>query len=364
MRQIVAINGEPVVIDVPVPELRPGEILVDTTISTVSSGTELLILGKSGEPDAVDAEYPGEGPYQRPAVRSWVGPSREPREATKGRMSLGYSLAGTVVAVDPTIDDLSPGDVVACAGSQCSHHADTVAVPRNLMVPVPDRVDLASAAFVTPGAVSVEAIRRTGCHFGETIVIQGLGLLGIMGLQVARSAGLYPIGFEPDPRRRALANSLGFTEVFDPFEVDPETVVCERTNGFGADASVLALVTESSEPINLAFRMTRRGGRVVGLGVFGMNLERSVVSDRTYVHAIAYGAGRYDPSYEEGNVDYPINYARWTENRNMAHFLRLIAEGQMDVSSLAATYRVDDAAAGYTALRNRTGPPTVQFTYT
>ena len=119
-------------------------------------------------------------------------------------------------------------------------------------------------------------------------------------------------------------------------------VAPETGHGFGADAAILALVTDSSDPVNQALRLTRRGGRVVGLGVFGMNIERGAVFDRTYVHAIAFGAGRYDPWYEEGNVDYPIQHARWTENRTMAYFLRLLADAHVSVSGMAEVYALED----------------------
>jgi threonine dehydrogenase-like Zn-dependent dehydrogenase len=289
--------------------------------------------------------------------------SPEPTPSLSGQLSLGYSLVGQVIEVGSDVLDIQVGDVVACAGSQDAHHAEFVAVTRSLTTPVPNGIDPWAAAFVTPGGVAVEAVRRTDCRFGESVVIFGLGLLGLIAAQVARVAGLTVIGIEPSPGRRDFARSLGFADVVDPGSAEAGELVLDRTDGFGADAAVLALVSGSSEPVNQALRLTRRGGRVVGVGVFGMDLERGAVFDRTYVHAIAFGAGRYDPWYEEGNIDYPIQHVRWTENRNMGYFLRLLGDGSVSVDGLAETFSLDNAGAAYARLAEPDRPYTVQFAY-
>jgi threonine dehydrogenase-like Zn-dependent dehydrogenase len=276
---------------------------------------------------------------------------------------LGYSLAGRVLEVGSDVPDIAVGDLVACAGSQDAHHADIVAVTRSLTCRLPEGLDTNDAAFVAPGGVAIEAVRRTDCRLGESVVIFGLGLLGNMAAQIAKAAGLTVIGFEPSAERREAARRVGVDNDIDPGTSGAQEFVMDRTDGFGADAAILTLVSESSEPVNQAFRLTRRGGRVVGVGVYGMNLERGAVFDRTYVHAIAFGAGRYDPWYEEGNVDYPIQYARWTENRTMAYFLRLLADGDLSVGGMAETYLLEEAQAAYTRLAARDRPFTVQFRY-
>jgi threonine dehydrogenase-like Zn-dependent dehydrogenase len=363
MRRIVAERGRPSVIHLDPPVCTPGRVLVRTMVSTVSAGTESAILARSAQPRALDVEYPGEPPYRRAEIRRWMRSSPEPTPPLPGQFSLGYSLVGEVTEVGSDVLDIDVGDVVACAGSQDAHHAEFVAVTRSLTTPVPRGIDAQAAAFVAPGGVAVEAVRRTDCRFGESVVIFGLGLLGLIAAQVARVAGLTVIGLEPSPGRRDFARSLGFEDVADPGSAEAGELVLDRTEGFGADAAVLALVADSSEPVNQALRLTRRGGRVVGVGVFGMNLERGAVFDRTYVHAIAFGAGRYDPWYEEGNVDYPINLVRWTENRTMAYFLRLLGEGSVSVSGMGETFSLDDAEAAYARLAEPDRPYTVQFVY-
>ncbi|HJR91880.1 MAG TPA: zinc-binding alcohol dehydrogenase [Acidimicrobiia bacterium] len=363
MRRIVAAGGRPTLIEVDAPVCTPGRVLVETTVSTVSAGTELAVLARSAEPGAPDVEYPGEPPYRRPAIRRWMRQSPEPTAPVPGRFSLGYSLAGRVVEVGSDVPDIDVGDVVACSGSQDSHHAELVAVTRSLTTPVPPGVTPQAAAFVAPGGVAVEAIRRTECRFGESVVIFGLGLLGLIAAQVARVAGLTVIGLEPSPERRRAAHSLGLEDVVDPGSDEASELVLDRTDGFGADAAVLTLVSKSSEPVNQALHLTRRGGRVVGVGVFGMELDRGAVFDRTYVHAIAFGAGRYDPWYEEGNVDYPIQHVRWTENRTMQYFLRLLADGSVTVDGMAETFELGEAEAAYERLSESDRPYTVQFSY-
>lgn len=363
MRRIVAEGGRPTLVDLNSPTCTPGRVVVETLRSTVSAGTETSILRRSAEAEAPDVEYPGEPPYRRPHIRTWMRDAPEPTPPLPGRFSLGYSLAGRVVEVGSDITDVAVGDVVACAGSQDAHHAEIVAVTRSLTTQVPAGVTPEMAAFVAPGGVAVEAVRRTDCRFGESVVIYGMGLLGLLAAQIARRAGLTVIGFETSAERRDFARIVGFPDIYDPTEPGVEKVVLDRTDGFGADAAVLALVTTSSEPVNQALRLTRRGGRVVGVGVFGMNLERGAVFDRTYVHAIAFGAGRYDPWYEEGNVDYPINHVRWTENRTMAYFLRLLADGSVSVAGMAESYRLEEAREAYARLSAPDRPYTVQFAY-
>ncbi|HUG74715.1 MAG TPA: zinc-binding alcohol dehydrogenase [Acidimicrobiia bacterium] len=363
MRRIVAEGGRPVVVDLARPSCASGRVLVQAMHSTVSAGTEASILRRSLDPDAPDVEYPGEAPYRRPNIRRWMREAPEPTPPLPGRLSLGYSLAGRVIEVGSDVADVMPGDLVACAGSQDAHHAEIVAVSRSLVAPVPPEVTSQQAAFVTPGAVAAESVRRTDCRFGETVLVYGLGLLGVLAAQVARRAGLYVIALEISPERRRFARTLGFDHVHDPASDDISDRVMEATDGFGADAAILGLVSESSEPVNQALASTRRGGRVVGVGVFGMNFDRGAVFDRTYVQAIAFGAGRYDPWYEEGNVDYPINHVRWTENRTMAYFLRLLAEGAVSVDGLSETFALDDAQTAYDRLAAVDRPFTVQFRY-
>ena len=289
-----------------------------------------------------------------------------PKPSDPSLIGIGYSLAGVVVDVDDQVVDIEPGDLVACSGSQCAHHAEVVAVPRHLVSKVPEGLSLDRAAFVTLGAIAVAGLRETECHFGETVVQYGLGLLGLLGAQIGRAAGFKVIGIDIDSARRQLATDLGVENVLDPAELDVVEAVKDLTDGYGADGVVLGIKSESSEPLNQCFDMSRQRGRVVGLGLFGWNVDRGrFFANRVSLHpVVGYGLGRYDPVYEEGNVDYPIGLARWTENRNQGYFLDLVAGGQVEVGPLAPDrVPIDRAGDAYDLLRGERRPPTVLLEY-
>lgn len=369
MKRALARDGRVVLVDVPEPELRSSDVLVQTLNSVVSSGTETHIIRSSISPEALETDqyprYTTYGPQLRGRGVAWRGP--QPHHAPAGYASLGYSLAGHVLAVGDDVADLAPGDLVACSGNQCAVHAERVAVPRNLVAPVPDGVAPSEAAFVTLGSVAMHSLRRANCQFGETVVVLGLGLLGLLALQVARVAGMYVVGIDPDEQRRGLAASLGANEVIAPETGAAVDLVRRHTRGFGADAVLVTAATDSSEPLNLAFDLCRQRGAVVGVGLFGMAIDRARMfgADVSFYPSVAYGPGRYDPIYEEGGVDYPIGYARWTENRNMEAFLRLVAERQLRVDPLAPLHvPFAEAPAAYQMLLEQPQrPPTVVFEY-
>jgi threonine dehydrogenase-like Zn-dependent dehydrogenase len=369
MKRVFATEGRVVILDVPEPKLRPGEVLVAPAFSVISSGTEMHIIEGTAHPSTTGRDtYPSPTNPRRPQLRSqgtrWDGPA--PRTIQPPLAALGYSLAGTVLAVGSNIVDIAPGDRVACSGNQCAVHAERVAVPRNLVARVPDGLVLDQAAFVTLGAIAIQGIRRAGCQFGETLVVHGLGLLGLLAVQIAKSAGLYVLGLDINDERVRQARALGADVALNPTLEDPRAAIRQLTDGFGADGVFLAVVTPSSEPLNLSFDLCRQRGTVVGVGLFGMEIsrDRMYARDVQFHPAIAYGPGRYDTVYEEGGVDYPIGYVRWTENRNQGHFLRLLAEGKVDLSGLAPI-RVPfaDAPRAYDILHGPDRPPTVIFTY-
>lgn len=369
MKRAFATEGRVVVLDVPEPELRPGEVLVAPAFSAISSGTEMHIIASTARPETTGTDtYPGPRALRTPHLRNrgtrWHGP--QPRVVSPPLAAIGYSLAGTVLAVGADVADLRPGDRVACSGNQCAVHAERVAVPRNLTTRVPEGVSLDQAAFVTLGSIAMNGLRRTGCQFGETVVVFGLGLLGLLAVQIARQAGLYVLGVDIDERRVAQALAFGAHRAVNSQREDPRDAVEQLTDGLGADGVVLAVVTPSSEPLNLSFDLCRQRGRVVGVGLFGMAIDRDrmYARDAIFYPAIAYGPGRYDPVYEEGNVDYPVGYVRWTENRNQAAFLRLLAEGKVEVGSLAPLrVPLAEAPHAYDLLQRPDRPPTILLTY-
>jgi threonine dehydrogenase-like Zn-dependent dehydrogenase len=354
IKRVVASAGEVRIASVPPPLVRSGEILVATEHSVISPGTERTIIAATRTEGWLSHEYPA-ADQGWPATRS-ASVRKDlllPREPSLEWASLGYSVAGHVVAVAGDVTDLAPGDTVACAGSQCAFHAEQVAVPRSLTVPVPPGLGTDHAAFITLGSISLEALRRTGRALGETIVVFGCGVLGVLVTMLARAAGIYVIAVDPQPERRAVALAAGAMAVLDGAEAEFADVVRASTDGFGADAVVVTVTTEDSGVVNAALDALRQGGVIVGVGQFGMapDRDRWFGAQATFVPSVAYGPGRYDPVYEENNWDYPVSVVRWTENRNMAAFLRLAADGAIDLSAIPADkVAFGDAAAVYARL--------------
>ena len=350
--RIVARGGEVVLVTEPAPEPRRGEVLVATEYSVISPGTERTILDATRAPGWASHEYP-EPDQAWPHVRA--GGVRQdlllPRPPSQDYASLGYSVAGRVIATGEGVADLAPGDLVACGGSQCAFHSEVVAVPRNLTVRVPDGLGPDRAAFVTLGSIALEALRRSQRTLGETIAVFGCGVLGVLITMLARAAGMYVVAIDPDSERRTVAAAAGAM----PAETgrDLPAQVRASTDGFGADAAIITVTTERSDVINAAVDVLRPGGVVVGVGQFGLGLgrDRWFGAQATILPSIAYGPGRYDPVYEENNWDYPIHVVRWTENRNMAAFLRLAADGRLDLDQIPVMrVQAADAARAYAAL--------------
>jgi threonine dehydrogenase-like Zn-dependent dehydrogenase len=367
MRRLVAQGGMAVIREEPEPRLRRGEVLVRTEYSVMSPGTERTVIDATAIPGAESHEYP-EPRQQWRKVRTSGATSPEllPRAPGTGFASIGYSLAGRVLEVAPDIHDIHPGDYVACAGSQCAFHAECVAVPRNLTVAVPEGVPGEHAAHVTLGAIAIEALRRTGCTVGETILIVGAGLLGNLLTQLAHAAGIYTIVADINPTRLQLLNAEGILRRLPALDEAGIQAVHDATDGFGADAAIIAVTTTSNEVINGAFDALRVGGRIVALGQFGMDLDRQkwFGAQAVLVTSVAYGPGRYDPIYEENNIDLPINVMRWTENRNMALFIRLLAERRILMDNIPSLrVPLETADATYRAIGGNAATLTAVFTY-
>jgi predicted dehydrogenase/threonine dehydrogenase-like Zn-dependent dehydrogenase len=271
---------------------------------------------------------------------------------------MGYSNAGTVVAKGNLAEGFNVGDRVACAGAGIAAHAEYAAIPVNLAVKLPDNVPFNAAAFTTIGSIALQGIRRADLTFGETVVITGLGLLGLIAVQIAKAWGLVVIGLDLNPQRLELAKTMGADFCLMANDPDTEKTIKELTNGNGADAVIIYAAAKSSGPANQALRICRRKARVVVVGSIGMDLQRDAMylKELDFVMSTSYGPGRYDKSYELKGIDYPIGYVRWTENRNMMEFVRLLSTGQINVEPLISnTYTIDQAEEAYKSLVENPG---------
>jgi predicted dehydrogenase len=277
--------------------------------------------------------------------------------------SLGYSCAGTVIAVGTAVSDIKVGDRVACAGANYAIHAEVVSVPRNLVAKIPDafaqQISGEAAAFTTVGTIAMHGFRLAEIDLGETVAVIGLGLIGLITVQLARAAGCKVIGTDPDPRRCELALRLGCSRAVSS-EEEFKDAAAFATESVGVDAVIITAATASNGPVELAGEIARSRATVVAVGAVGTELPRRSYFEKELDFRISrsYGPGRYDVAYEEKGNDYPIDYVRWTENRNMAAFLELIGAGKLDVQSLIShRFTIEDATQAYDLISGKTSEP-------
>lgn len=368
MKQVLIRKGAATAAEVPAPQVGAGEVLVRVQVSCLSIGTESSGLRSSGVPLWKKAlAHPEKGAIAL-KMASTEGLSRTwslIEQKTGAANPTGYSAAGVVAAVGKDVDDVAVGDWVACAGAQYAHHAEYVRVPRNLCAPIPEAVDWESASTVTLGAIALQGVRRGQPTLGETFVVVGLGVLGQLTVQMLRANGCRVIGIDPDRARIAMAMSLGMEHGQHPEDGDLEAVA-RLTDGYGADGVIITAATPSDAVVSSAFNMCRKKGRVVLVGDVGLNLNRAdfYKKEIDFLISTSYGPGRYDQRYEEGGLDYPISYVRWTENRNMVEYLRLIGSGHVQVSPMVdARYPIAEAEAAYAAIRDGEKPLLALLTY-
>jgi len=362
MRQVfLSKSGKILVAEAPAPECGPGEVLIGVAWSVISTGTETRQVEERNPDFGVRLRHAvklGRMGLQRFWERGLEETLRKARVREGISAPMGYSVAGIVRATGSEAGDLATGSRVAAGGSAYAHHAEVVAVPRNLVVPVPDGVSLRAASFATVGAVALQGVRRAAPQVGETTVVIGLGLLGQLAVQILTASGCRVIGVDPLKGRIELARRppgvLNAGCGPSPDEIDP--LVRSVTGGIGADAVLICASTPSSEPANIALRIVRQRGRVVVVGDVGMDLAREAFyrKEVEFTISCSYGPGRYDPTYEEGGVDYPPGFVRWTENRNMQAFLELVQGGHVDPEGLIfAEHPLEEAPAAFEAAKSQ-----------
>jgi polar amino acid transport system substrate-binding protein len=351
-------KGKLLVQDIPAPGAPANGALVRVYASLISSGTEMMAAAGGGSLVRKALEQPQliKRAFQlalREGIRFTAG---QVQDISESWAPVGYSSAGVVVEPGRDSGGLQPGDGVACAGAGSANHAEYNAVPLNLMARIPEGVTYRQAAFTTVGTIALQGVRRAEAVLGETVVVVGLGLIGQITAQLLDAAGCIVIGSDPVADRREMAARLAGARTIDPTQGDAVRQVMALTGGRGADKVILCAATSSSGPANEAFRMCRERGRVVMVGAMGMDLDRAEFYNREldFVMSRSTGPGRYDPAYEQRGVDYPFGLVRWTEQRNMEAFLRLVADGKLDVDSLITNeFPVEEAAAAYEAVRRR-----------
>ena len=348
-------TGRVAAYDVPAPELQNGGILVRTAFSAISAGTEKasveagrksLLKKALARPDLVKQvlEY---------AQSNGIKAARQKVQARLETLTaLGYSCSGIVLEVGAGASGFQPGDRVACAGVGYASHSEVNFVPANLAVRIPESVDLKAASLTTIGAIAVQGVRQANVAFGETVAVIGVGLVGVLAIQVLRAAGCRVVAIDVSTDRAAKAVPLGAHLGLSTGDTGLERAVATFSR-YGVDAALITAATKSADPLELAAKLLRDRGRIsvigdVGMGVSRANMYRKEIS---LSMSRSYGPGRYDPLYEEGGQDYPIGFVRWTEKRNMEAFLDLLSGGSLQVETLLADcFPVEEGGKAYVAV--------------
>lgn len=350
-------TGKSTIEDVPVPAPREGQALVKTEASLVSAGTERMVVefaekslvGKArSRPDLVKQVI------DKGKREGWVNTAQAAFNRLDQPMALGYSSAGTIVALGRDMTGFKVGQRVACAGGGYATHAEYNVVPRNLLTPLPKNVDFESAAFTTLGAIALHGFRLAEPQIGENVAIIGMGLLGLLAAQIATAAGCNVLGIDVDPARITLASSLGLKAVRRADAVDA-SVAFTANRGF--DVLLICADTKSNDPVELAGVIARDRARIVATGAIGLTFPRKVYYEKelSFINSRSYGPGRYDLNYEEHGNDYPLGYVRWTEGRNFEAVVALMESGKLQVQPLIThRFPIEQATKAYDVITGKT----------
>ena len=349
-------TGKSTVEEVPVPTPREGQALVRVEASLVSAGTERMVV------EFAEKSLVGKARSRPDLVRQVIDKARREGllntvQAAFNRldqpMALGYSSAGTIVALGKGIQGFKVGQRVACAGGGFAVHAEYNVVPRNLLTPLPKNVDFESAAFTTLGAIALHGYRLAEPQIGENVAIIGMGLLGLLVGQIASAAGCNVLGIDIDPARLKLASSLGIQAASRQKAVDSAQAF---TSNRGFDVVLICADTSSNDPIELAGVIARDRARVVATGAVGLSMPRKIYYEKeiSFINSRSYGPGRYDSDYEENGQDYPLGYVRWTEGRNFEAVVDLMSKNKIKVQPLIThRFPIEKAAKAYNVITGK-----------
>ena len=328
-------TGETILEEIPVPQVRKGCILIKTSRSLVSLGTEKMLVefGKANflekarqQPEKVKQVFDKiKTDGLKPTIKAVFRKLSEP-------ISLGYCNVGEVVAIGEGITEFKIGDRVASNG----HHAEVVCVPKNLVTLIPENVSDDEATFMVVGAIALQGIRLANPTLGEIVAVIGLGLIGQLTVDLLQANGCEVIAFDFDQSKVDLANIKGIKAFKVSEDIDTVKIIQEITKNVGVDAVIITASNKSNEVISQAAKMSRKRGRIVLVGVIGLNINRADFYEKelTFQVSCSYGPGRYDDNYEQNGQDYPIGFVRWTLNRNFETVLKFISTGQLKVQPL------------------------------
>ncbi|KXK06032.1 MAG: oxidoreductase domain-containing protein [Chlorobi bacterium OLB4] len=356
MIQAIIRKGKVLPEEVPLPAVEDGTVLIRVYYSAVSPGTEISSI-KGSKTSILKTAI-----RQPEKVTKYLNKIKtnglqkiynEIKSVTDGGMPTGYSVSGEVIAIGKGVTKFAVGEKVAAAGGGFAYHAEFVVVPENLVIKIPIDSDMAEVSTVAIGGIALHGVRRSNLSLGEYGVVFGTGLIGILTVQLLKLSGVKVIAIDIDDNRLEIAKSSGADYTLNSTTQDAVRVVNNLTGGHGCDAVLFTAATDSSEPLSLAFNMIRKKGKLVLVGVSGMDLKREDIYTKEidFMISSSYGPGRYDKSYEEKNIDYPYPYVRWTENRNMEEYCRLVATGKLNLKPVNyKLFKITEVESAYESL--------------
>ena len=363
MIQAIVKKGRVLAEQIPAPSVSRGCVLIKVVNSCISAGTEISGVSNSGKSLIRRALEQPEN------VKKVINMVKSDGIASvyakvKGKLDsgspTGYSLSGVVIAVGEGVSNFEIGERVAAAGAGLANHAEYVDVPKNLVMKMPQDMDFERACTVTLGGIAMQGVRRIDLRLGETCVVVGAGILGLLAVQMLKISGVRVAVSDFDDRRLQIAKEYGAELVINPSKDDLLDVVSSWSGGHGADGVLFTAATSSSEPLSQSFQMCKKKGRVVLVGVAGMQINREDMykKELDFLISTSYGPGRYDKSYEEQGLDYPFSYVRWTENRNMSEYLRLVNENLIKLDKLIdAKYPIEQVTEAFESLQTSQNKP-------
>jgi len=345
------------------PKVSDGCILIKLVNSCISTGTEMSGVVNS------DKNLIKRALEQPENVKKVLNMARSDgllktftrvRSKLDGGNPTGYSVSGIVIGTGKGVTEFEIGDKVAAAGAGYANHAEFVDVPKNLVMKLPPNISMMDASTVTLGGIALQGIRRADLRLGEYGVVIGCGIIGLLSIQLLKASGIHVIALDLDDHRLQLAKDLGASLTINPQKENSIELVSNYTSGHGADSVIFTAATTSSKPLSEAFQMCRKKGKLVLVGVSGMEINRADIykKELDFLVSTSYGPGRYDEVYEEKGIDYPYAYVRWTENRNMGEYLRLLSKNEISVSEMiSASYPIEKITDAYNYIKDTSPKP-------
>ena len=358
-------DGNTFLLEVPLPKLKAGNILIRTTTSLLSSGTERMLVEFSKAnliSKALKQPERVKDVIQKAKADGIISTYESIKSKLEDAIPMGYSNVGIVVEIGQDVKDFKIGDRVISNGS----HSEYVSVPQNLCAKIPIEVNDETAVFTILASIGLNGIRLAKPQFGETFLVSGLGIIGLLTAQLLKANGCRVLGIDPEKSKCTIANKLGIETYLLEKDSHPLEWCLTKTSNIGLDAVIITATTISNSPIELATKALRKRGRIILVGQTGLNLDRNQFYKKeiSFQVSCSYGPGRYDPQYEEKGNDYPISYVRWTEKRNFEAVLNAMRDNYLNTEKLISKcFDFNKAVSAYEFLLNQSSSLGILLTY-